>query len=317
MEESHSMEPSGDTDAGKGEAGADPCEDQDTTFTAQDNTSPVASDQEPQAEADNNADVKAETSSQADRNENDQETTPAAPPVFHRVESAVGQDGLLSTMPMPALEPIAPPATASKAPPPPSATASAAQDEEPDEDDDLGFGNTSHKKTAASDKDNAESQAKEPPKEPEPKAKPAEKSSGNSWLGRLLGSRSSSAQQNEKEGKAVRAHLGEETSFYYDKELKRWVNKKAGVDNAAAPAALPPPPKKPASAPASDTKISSGNDAATKHTEGGPPSSTTTTSKSTAPDAAAAAKDGPPAKTTSSGGGSKRRTGKPRYIVVD
>ena len=308
------MEPSGDPDADKGETGADPCEDQDTTFTVQDNASSVVPDQEPQAEADNDADAKAETSPRADRNENDQEITPAAPPVFHRVESAVGQDGLLSTMPMPALEPIVPSATASKAPPPPSATASAAQDKEPDEDDDLGFGNTSHKKTTASDKNHAESQAKEPPKEPEPKAKPAEKSSGNSWLGRLLGSRSSSAQQNEKEGKAVRAHLGEETSFYYDKELKRWVNKKAGADSAAAPAALPPPPKKPANAPASDTKISSGNDAATKHTEGGPPSSTTSTSA--APDTAAA-KVGPPAKTTSSGGGSKRRTGKPRYIVVD
>ena len=314
VEESDSMEPSGDPDADKGETGADPCEDQDTTFTVQDNASSVVPDQEPQAEADNDADAKAETSPRADRNENDQEITPAAPPVFHRVESAVGQDGLLSTMPMPALEPIVPSATASKAPPPPSATASAAQDKEPDEDDDLGFGNTSHKKTTASDKNHAESQAKEPPKEPEPKAKPAEKSSGNSWLGRLLGSRSSSAQQNEKEGKAVRAHLGEETSFYYDKELKRWVNKKAGADSAAAPAALPPPPKKPANAPASDTKISSGNDAATKHTEGGPPSSTTSTSA--APDTAAA-KVGPPAKTTSSGGGSKRRTGKPRYIVVD
>lgn len=26
----------------------------------------------------------------------------------------------------------------------------------------------------------------------------------------------------------IKANLGEETSFYYDKELKRWVNKKVG-----------------------------------------------------------------------------------------
>ncbi|KAI5302890.1 vesicle coat component [Ascosphaera pollenicola] len=46
----------------------------------------------------------------------------------------------------------------------------------------------------------------------------------------------------------VRAKLGEENSFYYDKDLKRWVNKKDPNGAAAATGTLPPPPKAPAPA---------------------------------------------------------------------
>lgn len=42
--------------------------------------------------------------------------------------------------------------------------------------------------------------------------------------------------------KAIRAKLGEASSFYYDPELKRWINKKGG-DTAPTPTATPPPPK--------------------------------------------------------------------------
>lgn len=45
----------------------------------------------------------------------------------------------------------------------------------------------------------------------------------------------------------IRAKLGEESSFYYDKELKKWVNKKGGGEGQAAAAATPPPPKGPPS----------------------------------------------------------------------
>ncbi len=41
----------------------------------------------------------------------------------------------------------------------------------------------------------------------------------------------------------IRAKLGEESSFYYDAELKKWVNKKASTEATATPAAPPPPPK--------------------------------------------------------------------------
>ncbi|KAL4884043.1 Sec23-binding domain of Sec16-domain-containing protein [Aspergillus karnatakaensis] len=46
-------------------------------------------------------------------------------------------------------------------------------------------------------------------------------------------------------GKPIRAKLGEESSFYYDKDLKKWVNKK-DPGSATAARATPPPPKGPA-----------------------------------------------------------------------
>lgn len=43
--------------------------------------------------------------------------------------------------------------------------------------------------------------------------------------------------------KAIRAKLGEESSFVYDPDLKRWVNKKAGAEQTEAKTAAPPPPR--------------------------------------------------------------------------
>lgn len=43
-------------------------------------------------------------------------------------------------------------------------------------------------------------------------------------------------------GKPIRAKLGEASSFVYDPDLKRWVNKKGG-DVAPTPTATPPPPR--------------------------------------------------------------------------
>lgn len=40
----------------------------------------------------------------------------------------------------------------------------------------------------------------------------------------------------------IKAKLGDANSFYYDPDLKRWVNKKGGTDTAA-PTAKPPPPR--------------------------------------------------------------------------
>ncbi|CAK4032626.1 Hypothetical predicted protein [Lecanosticta acicola] len=42
-----------------------------------------------------------------------------------------------------------------------------------------------------------------------------------------------------------KAKLGEENSFYYDEQLKKWVNKKGGAEAATPAAATPPPPKCP------------------------------------------------------------------------
>ncbi|POS86175.1 hypothetical protein EPUL_002609 [Erysiphe pulchra] len=43
--------------------------------------------------------------------------------------------------------------------------------------------------------------------------------------------------------KPIRAKLGEASSFVYDPELKRWVNKKAGAENTDTKPSTPPPPK--------------------------------------------------------------------------
>lgn len=43
--------------------------------------------------------------------------------------------------------------------------------------------------------------------------------------------------------KPIRAKLGEESSFVYDPEQKRWINKKAGAEQTPAPSATPPPPR--------------------------------------------------------------------------
>jgi hypothetical protein len=44
-------------------------------------------------------------------------------------------------------------------------------------------------------------------------------------------------------GKPIKAKLGEESSFYYDAELKRWVNKKDKDSGGEAKKATPPPPR--------------------------------------------------------------------------
>ncbi|OBZ75118.1 hypothetical protein A0H81_04206 [Grifola frondosa] len=87
---------------------------------------------------------------------------------------------------------------------------------EEDDDDDLGLGNSSLR-----------------PKQTE-KLKPT---ASGGWLNisRLW-------KRNETTPSAVKANLGEQSSFYYDKELKRWVNKN-GAAEAAKPAQPPPPPR--------------------------------------------------------------------------
>ena len=42
----------------------------------------------------------------------------------------------------------------------------------------------------------------------------------------------------------IKAKLGEESSFYYDPDLKKWINKKGGTDTST-PSAKPPPPRGP------------------------------------------------------------------------
>lgn len=56
----------------------------------------------------------------------------------------------------------------------------------------------------------------------------------------------------------IKAKLGEKSSFYFDPELKKWVNKNAGDTPAAETKATPPPPKGPPSRPSSRTSSTMG-----------------------------------------------------------
>jgi len=239
-----------------------------------------------------------------------EQTNESKPPLFHRVDAEaqpeVGEDGLISTMSLPTLGPV--PVSAPKH----ESTNTEVVD---DAEDDLGLGNASHKEP--------EKPAETEPEKPSEKVpvKPAEKSTGNSWLGRLLGSRSNAQSQSDKESKASKAHLGEETSFYYDKDLKRWVNKKAGDDGKAAPAALPPPPKAPVKA-ATSSSEKQGPPAPQKKQDGDAAKGNTTQAAKTTE---AGYGDPPVRKPTTgkpgdrppTGGSSKKRPLKSRYIVVD
>ncbi|KAJ7449829.1 Sec23-binding domain of Sec16-domain-containing protein [Mycena latifolia] len=108
-----------------------------------------------------------------------------------------------------------------------------------DDEDDLGFGNS---KPAPKKEDAAPTvPAAAAPERPGMYIKPAPAASSGSWLGRLW-------RRSEPSPGPIKASLGEETSFYYDKELKRWVNKKAGAEDAKPVAPPPPPPSRPQSA---------------------------------------------------------------------
>ncbi|KAF7717691.1 Uncharacterized protein PECH_002928 [Penicillium ucsense] len=70
--------------------------------------------------------------------------------------------------------------------------------------------------------------------------KDAQQSSKKGWFGGWFGGAKKEAENTG--GGPIKAKLGEENSFYYDKELKKWVNKK-DPNSASAARATPPPPR--------------------------------------------------------------------------
>jgi hypothetical protein len=87
---------------------------------------------------------------------------------------------------------------------------------------------------------------------PNPTAKrdAAQQSGKKGWFGGWFGG---GKKEEAQTGGPIKAKLGEESSFYYDKDLKKWVNKKD--PNSSAPVrATPPPPR--GSAPPSRTASS-------------------------------------------------------------
>lgn len=71
-------------------------------------------------------------------------------------------------------------------------------------------------------------------------AAPAKKGWGlGGWFAKKEAAPDMGAQPN----KPIKAKLGEASSFVYDPELKRWINKKPGAENTPTPSATPPPPR--------------------------------------------------------------------------
>ncbi|KAI0157578.1 Sec23-binding domain of Sec16-domain-containing protein [Xylariaceae sp. FL1272] len=110
-----------------------------------------------------------------------------------------------------------------------------------DDDDDIPGLRPKEKTKAEKDKENeemfrkiAEEEAKRANEQ-----KLNKKSSGwglSGWFG-------AKKETNDIAPKAIKAKLGEASSFVYDPDLKRWVNKKAGAENTPAKTATPPPPR--------------------------------------------------------------------------
>ncbi|KAJ7219322.1 Sec23-binding domain of Sec16-domain-containing protein, partial [Mycena pura] len=120
-----------------------------------------------------------------------------------------------------------------------------------DDEEDLGFGNSKHApKEEKAKKDEASAAAARAASERPGLcilactvandthvhigAKPAPAAASSSWFGRWW-------KRSDSTPGPIKANLGEETAFYYDKELKRWVNKKGGAEEPK-PATPPPPP---------------------------------------------------------------------------
>ncbi|KAF8628402.1 hypothetical protein AX15_003926 [Amanita polypyramis BW_CC] len=167
-------------------------------------------------------------------NDNPSARTPTATSFMRVDESTVKttQEGFISLMDAPTFSPIT------------SSTTRDSLNQRPvsEEDiEDLGFGNTrkDSKMIAVSGVNTHESpQHTEVQKPAEPgKTEPnPPTSSGGSWISRWW--------KRESPPGPVKASLGEESSFYYDKELQRWVNKKTGSEDIASKSAPPPPPSR-------------------------------------------------------------------------
>ncbi|KXJ93277.1 Sec23-binding domain of Sec16-domain-containing protein [Microdochium bolleyi] len=113
-----------------------------------------------------------------------------------------------------------------------------------DDDDDFPSMKPREKTKAEKDKENeelvrrvAEQEAKQ-----EAEAK-AGKKGGWGFGGWFGGAKKDLGGGGAEAPKAIKAKLGEQSSFVYDPELKRWVNKKAGAEDTVAKSATPPPPR--------------------------------------------------------------------------
>ncbi|KAK4215897.1 COPII coat assembly protein sec-16, variant 1 [Rhypophila decipiens] len=117
-----------------------------------------------------------------------------------------------------------------------------------DDEDDFGAPKKPAEKTKEEkDRENAEMFRKAA--EEDAKRAEAAKQTKKGWLGGWFGGgakKDSGSQDNASSSdpkKPVRAKLGEANSFYYDPELKRWINKNASPEDNAPKKSAPPPPR--------------------------------------------------------------------------
>ncbi|KAI5461501.1 Sec23-binding domain of Sec16-domain-containing protein [Mariannaea sp. PMI_226] len=114
-----------------------------------------------------------------------------------------------------------------------------------DDDDDIIATKSREKSKAEKDRENEEMFRKAAEEDAKRAAteQPAKKGWGFSgWFGGAKKADIPSSGESSP-GKPIRAKLGEASSFVYDPELKRWVNKKPGAENTPAKTATPPPPR--------------------------------------------------------------------------
>ncbi|KAK5630863.1 hypothetical protein RRF57_006578 [Xylaria bambusicola] len=120
-----------------------------------------------------------------------------------------------------------------------------------DDDDDIPGLRPKEKSKAEKDRENEE-MFKRVAEEEAKRAAEAKASKKSGWgLGSWFGGGKKEAA--EIPNKPIKAKLGEASSFVYDPELKRWVNKKSGAENAPAKTATPPPPRASSTPPTSTT----------------------------------------------------------------
>ncbi|PLB41113.1 COPII coat assembly protein SEC16 [Aspergillus candidus] len=108
-----------------------------------------------------------------------------------------------------------------------------------DDDDDIAARAAAVQKAEKERKDREADEAfKKAAEEDAKKPGPAKKG----WFGGWFGGGKKESDNAHPTGGPIRAKLGEENSFYYDTELKKWVNKK-DPNSATVARATPPPPK--------------------------------------------------------------------------
>ncbi|KAI1860440.1 hypothetical protein JX265_009839 [Neoarthrinium moseri] len=111
-----------------------------------------------------------------------------------------------------------------------------------DDDDDFPSMKPAASASSKSEKDKENEEMFRKAAEEDAKRAEAAKAQKKGWFGGWFGGEKK--KEAEMPGaKAVRANLGEASSFVYDPDQKRWVNKKPGADNAPAKTATPPPPR--------------------------------------------------------------------------